>query len=220
MSQYKTGTVTVTNDSAIVTGNGTLWVGNVTVGDSFKVSGVNSILTVQSIDSNTQITLTTNWTGSTLTSQAYQISVNFTTNYNIPEIWAGDLDWPFHLTAGLRIIDTKLSGSKETVLYDGTSDSITLEVSDLNKNLLVDGTANVDIYLPSVDGDDIGIWLGIYKLTASNVTAHRADSDDLEDGTAITNIQSSQTWSNVHLFLARATLWKIKGAPFGSWSTS
>ena len=39
MSQYKTGTATVTNGSATVTGSGTLWLANVTAGDSFTVAG-------------------------------------------------------------------------------------------------------------------------------------------------------------------------------------
>ena len=39
MSQYKTGTASVTNGSATVTGTNTLWLANVTAGDSFTVAG-------------------------------------------------------------------------------------------------------------------------------------------------------------------------------------
>ena len=39
MSQYKTGTATVTNNSPTVTGTNTLWLANVTAGDSFTVAG-------------------------------------------------------------------------------------------------------------------------------------------------------------------------------------
>jgi hypothetical protein len=109
MGQYRTGTVSVTAGSAVVSGNGTTWLTNVEVGDSFKVSEIDAIMDVQSVDSDTQITLTTPWSGSTLADQGYQICRDFTPNLSLPEIWAGDRDWPFHLTQALRKIDDILN---------------------------------------------------------------------------------------------------------------
>ena len=40
MSQYKTGTASVTNGSPTVTGTNTLWLANVTAGDSLTGDGI------------------------------------------------------------------------------------------------------------------------------------------------------------------------------------
>jgi hypothetical protein len=109
MGQYRTGTVSVTAGSAVVSGNGTTWLTNVEVGDSFKVSEIDVIIGVQSVDSDTQLTLATAWSGSTASDQSYQICRDFTPNLSLPEIWAGDRDWPFHLTQALRKIDEILN---------------------------------------------------------------------------------------------------------------
>ena len=65
MSQYKTGTATVTNGSATVTGTNTLWLANVTAGDSFTVAGDAVMYDVASVDSDTQITLSVAYAGAT-----------------------------------------------------------------------------------------------------------------------------------------------------------
>jgi len=106
--QYQIGKATVINNSQIVTGVNTVWLTNVFVGSLFKISGNNNIYQIGSVDSNTQITLTTVYAGVSLTESAYQIVVDFTPNFSIPEIWTGDKDWPYHLTQALRKIDTLL----------------------------------------------------------------------------------------------------------------
>jgi hypothetical protein len=76
---YSTGTVTVVNGSATVTGSGTTFVGNVVAGDEFGVgvlmtSGTSfpqTWYTVKSVDSNTQLTLTTNYAGAGAATQSY-----------------------------------------------------------------------------------------------------------------------------------------------------
>lgn len=103
--QYTTGVVNVTNNSAAVTGVGTLWIANVAMGDTFKVKDEDAIYTIGAVGSDTSITLTANYAGTTKTNQDYQITVDFTPNLSIPEIWAGDVDWPYHLTQALRRID-------------------------------------------------------------------------------------------------------------------
>lgn len=83
---YTTGTVTVTNGSAVVTGaGGTLWSANVAVGDRFRISTVNDLAfasqvwyTVLTVDSDTQITLTANYAQGTLAGQVYTIRKVFT----------------------------------------------------------------------------------------------------------------------------------------------
>ena len=55
MSQYSTGTATVTNNSPTVTGTNTLWASNVTVGDSFTIASTGVMYDVASVDSDTQV---------------------------------------------------------------------------------------------------------------------------------------------------------------------
>lgn len=152
MSQYKTGSVTVTAASATVTGSETVWLTYVSVGDTFKIEGENAIYNIASVDSDTQITLTSAYAGATASGQSYQITVDFTPNLSIPEIWSGDLDWPYHLTQGLRLIDTLFAGTANTLkqvcrvattadlsaTYNSTALTLT---ADANGAISVDGVS-------------------------------------------------------------------------------
>ena len=53
MTQYKTGTASVTNNSPTVTGSGTLWSANVSTADSFTIAGDGVMYDVASVDSDT-----------------------------------------------------------------------------------------------------------------------------------------------------------------------
>ena len=98
MSQYRTGTVSVTNSSATVTGSGTAWLNNVSVGDIFKVASEWDIYTVADIVSDTEITLSTDYTGVTDSDLSYQIVRDFTPTLELMELYPGDRDWTIHLT--------------------------------------------------------------------------------------------------------------------------
>lgn len=73
MSWYKQGTVAVTNASAAVVGTGTAWVANAKAGDIF-VAPDGKPYEVQSVNSDTSITLASNYPGSTASGQAYSIA--------------------------------------------------------------------------------------------------------------------------------------------------
>ena len=133
--QYQIGKATVINNSQIVTGVNTVWLTNVFVGSLFKISGNNNIYQIGSVDSNTQITLTTVYAGVSLTESAYQIVVDFTPNFSIPEIWIGDKDWPYHLTQALRKIDTLVADLwvhfAKGYILGGYTDANTAVIEDL-----------------------------------------------------------------------------------------
>jgi hypothetical protein len=61
-----TGTVAITNGSPIVTGTGTSFLTYLTKGDAVHFAGVEDEFTVQSVDSNTQVTLSDNYQGDAL----------------------------------------------------------------------------------------------------------------------------------------------------------
>lgn len=97
MSQYKIGTVTVTNGSNVVTGSGTLWSTNVFLGNSFNISLEDAIYSILAINSDTEIILNTNYVGSSGSSLAYQICTDFTPNLGLYETDFYDADWPILL---------------------------------------------------------------------------------------------------------------------------
>lgn len=108
--QYKIGTVSVTNASNVVTGTNTKFLNNVSVGNTFKISGENVIYQVAIVNSDTQLTLSSNYAGVTASGLQYQITTDFTTNLQLSEVNQGDIDWAFHLTEGnIRKLDTLLS---------------------------------------------------------------------------------------------------------------
>jgi hypothetical protein len=72
---YSAGTVSVTNGSPIVTGNGTSWATNLASGDTFALLAGGPRCEIDSVDSNTQITLVSNYTGSTASGQAYYVII-------------------------------------------------------------------------------------------------------------------------------------------------
>jgi len=110
MSQYKTGTATVTNGSATVTGSGTLWLANVTAGDSFTVAGDGVMYYVASVDSDTQITLSVAYAGTTASGVVYAIGTGFTVPDSFPEMSQGDIETATIFTRAMRKIQSKFSG--------------------------------------------------------------------------------------------------------------
>jgi hypothetical protein len=68
---YNTGSVSVTNGSATVTGSGTLWLSKAYQGLTFRVGGVD--YTVASVASDTSLTLTAVYAGGTAGGLAYEL---------------------------------------------------------------------------------------------------------------------------------------------------
>ncbi len=122
--KYSTGTVDVTNGSAVVAGNGTTWSTNVKAGDYLRLGGLNDVSAVwyeiQSVDSDTQVTLTANYTETTQSSQAYTIRKVFTTEDS--DTWRCDQFTDSSL--GDIMVATNSGGSAGTekmVYWDGSN---------------------------------------------------------------------------------------------------
>jgi len=71
---YTTGTAT-TNGTTTVTGSGTSWLTNARAGDRFKIDSIGTWATIASVDSNTQLTLTSTY--SAASAAAYHIDRYF-----------------------------------------------------------------------------------------------------------------------------------------------
>lgn len=72
MAWYRTGTISVTNGSATVTGSGTSWVANVSAGEAIYLPD-GKFYEIQTVDSATQITLVSAYTGTSLSGQTYKV---------------------------------------------------------------------------------------------------------------------------------------------------
>ena len=115
MSQYSTGTATVTNGSATVTGTNTLWLANVTAGNSFTVAGDRVMYDVASVDSDTQITLSAPYAGVTASGVVYAIGTGFTVPDSFPEMSQGDIETATIFTRAMRKIQGKFSAVVSTI---------------------------------------------------------------------------------------------------------
>lgn len=105
MAQYRTGTCTVTNGSATVTGVGTSWSTEVQAGHLFVVQGTSVVYQVAAVNSNSQLQLSANYAGTTQGGASYVIARDFTPINNIPIINKGDLETAALLTRAMQIID-------------------------------------------------------------------------------------------------------------------
>lgn len=115
MSQYKEGTVNITNNpnKVYILGNGVDLASNVSVHDTFKRKDEDTNYNIIDIDSDSggeYILISPNYAGATATGVEYKITRDFTPNLDLTEMNAGDVDWPYHLTVGvIRKPDTLLA---------------------------------------------------------------------------------------------------------------
>lgn len=72
-SIFDLGTVTLTNGSAEVTGDGTAWAINGVTGGLFSVAGMS--IPIASVEGDTSLTLAYPWPGSNLSGASYAISL-------------------------------------------------------------------------------------------------------------------------------------------------
>jgi len=157
MAQYRTGTATVSGEQTVVIGSGTAWSSNVGVGDLFRKQGVNTFYEIASVDSDTQITLASKYVGSGESGISYNITTDFTPNIELPEVWAGDVDWPYTITKALRIIDTTLAGTALSIKEAcrvGTTTALSATYSSAAKTLTSASTEAIEIDGITLVADD------------------------------------------------------------------
>lgn len=126
MTQYTTGTVTVTKNSTTVTGSGTLWSANISVSDIFITTANDhtSPYVVGSVDSDTQITLTGNYLGETASAEPYVLHRDFTSPENIPLLNQNDLQTAAIFTRAMNVIQSLISTGTD-LDYGSVADATT-----------------------------------------------------------------------------------------------
>lgn len=106
MSQTSRGLANVTNDSSTVTGDSdTLWTQDVDVGDLFIVVGDIVSYEISSIVSDTEITLTAPYGGTTEDNVSYVIHSSFTPNKSYPFPERGDVETATIVKRAIKEID-------------------------------------------------------------------------------------------------------------------
>ncbi|MDB5358840.1 MAG: Chaperone of endosialidase [Rhodospirillales bacterium] len=110
MSQYRVGTIAVTNGSAAVTGTGTAWLANVAAGNVLFIPGdTASYQLAGPPSSDTSLTLAAPYGGATRAGIAYGITRDFTPNYNLPYPQDGDIGTGLMFKRAMLLIDAMAS---------------------------------------------------------------------------------------------------------------
>lgn len=177
MAQYRFGSVSVTNGSAVVAGLNTFWLANASVGNLFSIAGQGVWYSIHSVDSDSQITLTTPFAGTTAAGASYGIQRDFTPNQNYPTPSYGDQDTASLIAQTLLQLDAQMSALSPVAQVLNGSITIAggLSLTLTGGQTSISGLTTLDassVYLNSS---------GVTKLTVSST------------GVAITNLTVSGT---------------------------
>jgi hypothetical protein len=215
MGQYTTGTVTVTNGDATVTGVDTLFLTEVTIGDIFTVVDDNVFYEVASITNDLNLELSANYAGVTGGTKAYAITRDFTSPDNFPYAEKGDIETVAVIKRAILDIQTRFLLAK--VLAKTATGSLVASESKIN--LTNEGAGgDIDLDLPSaVAGLE---YTGMVqeanelKFTAgSGDTIRNAGSVSASAG----NIRASTIGNVVTLVCINTGEWIVKSI-IGTWT--
>jgi hypothetical protein len=117
--QYSDGTISISissgeNGSNIVTGVGTLFEENVAPGDLIFINGDIVPFTIASVDSDTQLTLSADYTSEKVDVD-YQIVTDFTLYYDLGKINRGDLNSAEIFNHNMDLIDAALKDFEDRI---------------------------------------------------------------------------------------------------------
>ena len=162
MSQYKTGSVAVTNGSPNVTGTGTLWL-TLSTPLYFKVDTDGApVYEVASITDDTHLVLASNYAGATASDLAYQLVQDFSANLGINLPSQGDADAGDWLRRSIVEIDQWLFGPKWGENTEILTANKTLTKTSARLQFLNASGANRNVNLPA-EADSKGIPFIIFE---------------------------------------------------------
>lgn len=130
--KYSTGTVAVTNGSATVTGTSTVWLTSAKAGQTFHISG-GKYYHILSIASDTSLTLSENYAGTTAGTASYVITPGNVTDAELVEVIAGAQR---ELVAQIETLDENYFATSGTISYVSGTETYALPTG-LKKILLV-----------------------------------------------------------------------------------
>jgi len=177
MSQYRTGTATVTNGSATVTGSGTLWLANVSANDLFVVGGVAYF--VSGVSTNTSLTLTAPYAGTTGGGKSYVIHRDFATilGVSVPLMQDGDLET---VSVYNRMVQAMYTAYGSTPNGTAATADVTTSATDTTAGRLLKvgdfglGNETATTVIADLDTTDT-LATGFYRITSSGTIGTKPD---------------------------------------------
>lgn len=130
-ANYSTGTVTVTNGSRTVTGAGTSWAANADAGMILTTPAGLVYMPVQSVDSDTQLTLVDPWPKATAAGTTYTLFAAESGNFRPDQGWStGGL--PLFL-ASVGTVPRLVGGMANRVYFSAPGDPFTKAATDYHE---------------------------------------------------------------------------------------
>jgi len=115
MSVYNTGTITLVSGITTVSGYGTIWLEEISMGNLIMKRGASVAWTIAGVLSDTQLSLNTTYPGPTESGLVYDIIRDFTANANLPKPYGADRsDWPVIWADDLDKMDAWSLGWNQT----------------------------------------------------------------------------------------------------------
>lgn len=203
MAVYITGTVTVTNSSAIVTGAGTGFVAaGIAEGAIFTVRDSGIPYTVAKINSATQLQLSAPYAGASGSGKSYTIVSNFTSRLGLPLMSPGDVDTATIYSRAMALIDAALGSAQKGPVRMATTaalpansraSGLTLVADAVGAITAIDGITPVlgDRILVKNESDasknGIYTWTDLGDTSASWELTRATDADT--DGEVTANVE-------------------------------
>ena len=166
MSQYRTGTVQVTNGSTAVVGTGTAFLANVAAGQIFTVEGDNVWYEVASVSNDTHLALTANYGGTSGSSKAYAVATSFTPTLGLPYPEQGDVETASLFKRAMLYLEGFISGRLAKSVAGNQNVTLT-STEARNRTLHFTGalTGNINVIVPTKERE----WV-IYNATSGAYT--------------------------------------------------
>jgi len=144
MAIYSAGSVDVTTSKIQVKGNNTDFSTYTSSGYVFRVVGDASYYEISSIVSATRLTLTASYLNSNyaasvlLSAKPYQIVIDYTTNYDLPEMSPTDTNLSYIYTKAMRDIDSNFYNASVNTVVSASD----IEVSATQRGVILHSPDN------------------------------------------------------------------------------
>lgn len=120
MGQYRQGTVSVTEGSQTVLGEGTSWLANVQPGNLFSISNDNVWYSIAAVVGDGELTLATPYSGDTEEDLSYAVHRDFTPNLSMPYPTYGDTGTGSLLGVAMTTLDAAINTLSAGSVFGGT----------------------------------------------------------------------------------------------------